>query len=87
MDIIAFALFVLLYFVLLVLSIRIPTFGAINIPITLMVMILAWDGITINIATSSLITQATIMSQQELAFFTSIQVIIQALILAYKLRV
>jgi hypothetical protein len=86
MDILTYALFLFIYFILLALSTKIPIFGAINIPITLFIMVLAWNGITYDVIINNSITTRQIMTQQELALLTSLQVIIQALIVIFKLK-
>ena len=87
MDILTYSLFVFLYFILLALSVRIPIFGIINIPFTLMVMVLAWGGIKYDVIINNTITQNIIVSSQELAFLTSIQIIIQFIVFLYKLKI
>jgi hypothetical protein len=86
MDILPFLIIFLLIFVMMLLSLRIGIFGVINIPIILFLIVLASDGITMKFVIDNNIVESVLIDFQQLVFIISILILIQFLIIIYKLK-
>jgi hypothetical protein len=86
MDILPFLIIFLLIFVMMLLSLKIPIFGIINIPIILFLIVLGSDGITMKFVVDNNIVESVLIDFQQLIFIITILVLIQFIIIIYKLK-
>jgi hypothetical protein len=86
MDILPFLIIFLLIFVMMLLSLRIGIFGVINIPIILFLIVLGSDGITMKFVVDNNIIESVLIDFQQLVFIIAILILIQFLIIIYKLK-
>lgn len=68
------------------LSLRIGIFGVINMPIIIFLLALGIDGITMQVVVNNNIVNTTVINTQELVLIVFILVLIQFLIIVYKLK-